>query len=255
MNCDDCRAAMPEFWEGVLLEEERSAVEMHLASCVACRTEAERLGFLWQSLGQIPAEQPPRGMRARFYEKLEAYRQGVAESRAPRRPWWPAVGVSAAMLLVGFGFGYLVNGRRDASEVAQLRNEVAGMRQMVTLSLLQQQGASDRLKGVTWAYRTEQPDTEVLSALLYTVNHDPNVNVRLSAVDALRTFASSPVARKGLQQAIAKQDSPLVQIALIDELTELRDRSAAPTLESLSKDGKANPEVRQRATWALGRLQ
>ncbi len=129
------------------------------------------------------------------------------------------------------------------------------MRQMVTLSLLQQQGASDRLKGVNWAYRVEQPDTEVLAALLYTVNHDPNVNVRLASVDALRTYSDSPVARRGLLQAIGKQESPMVQIALIDQLAELRDQTAVPALRSLETDAKVNAEVRQRAQWALGRLQ
>jgi len=129
------------------------------------------------------------------------------------------------------------------------------MRQMVALSLMQQQSASDRLKGVNWAYRVEQPDTEVLAALLYTVNHDPNVNVRLAAVDALHTFGNSSVATRGLTRAIAKQDSPMVQIALIDQLTDMRDRGAVPALQTLLSDKNANPEVRQRAEWALGRLR
>ena len=64
------------------------------------------------------------------------------------------------------------------------------MRQLVTLSLLQQQSAGDRLQGVNWSYRVEQPDTAVLAALLTTVNHDPNVNVRLAAV--LKTSAIPP---------------------------------------------------------------
>ena len=129
------------------------------------------------------------------------------------------------------------------------------MRQMIALSLMQQQNASDRLKGVNWAYRVEQPDTEVLAALLYTVNHDPNINVRLAAVDALRAFTNSPVATRGLTQAIAKQDSPMVQIALIDQLTDMRDRNAMPALRELIGNVSVNPEVRQRAQWALGRLQ
>jgi HEAT repeat protein len=140
-------------------------------------------------------------------------------------------------------------------QLSQLRSEVNNMRQMVTLSLLQQQNASERLKGVNWAYRVEQSDTEVLSALLYTVNHDQNVNVRLAAVDALRTFSDSPVARKGLVQAIAKQDSPMVQVSLIDTLAEIRDHEAVPMLQALAKDAKTSSEVRQRAQWALGRMQ
>ena len=67
------------------------------------------------------------------------------------------------MLVIGIVIGGVIT--RQSSEVAQLRGEMYNMRQMVTLSLLQQQSASDRLRGVNWSYRVEQPDSEVLAAL------------------------------------------------------------------------------------------
>jgi len=266
MKCEDCRVQMPQVWEGLLEDEQRADVEMHLVSCALCRVEVERLGAIWRVLGEMPLAQPGREMRTRFYERLSAYQQGFAEA-APRpsvlaalKNWWiarPALqaGLSLATLVVGFGAGYLIDRKHDTNQLDQLRTEVTNMRQIVVLSLLQQQGASDRLKGVNWAIRFEQPDTEVLSALLQTVNHDPNINVRLSAVDALRSYGDSPVARRGMLQAIGKQESPMVQIALIDQLADLRDRNAVPALQDLTKNGEMNPIVRQRAQWALGRMQ
>lgn len=274
MKCEDYRGQLPEYWEGALEEDDRVGLEMHLASCAGCRAEAESLGKIWHGLARIPLAAPSRDLRRRFYERLDAYQQGLMETPAPAvapvpaptsfgerlRAWFPMrpafqIGFSVAMLAVGFYVGFRVDTRRDNLQLTQLRSEVNNMRQMVTLSLLQQQNASERLKGVNWSYRVEQSDTEVLSALLYTVNHDPNVNVRLAAVDALHTFADSPVARKGLLQAIFKQDSPMVQVAVIDTLAELKDQQAAPALRTLAGDANANPEVRQRAKWALGRLQ
>ncbi len=275
MKCEDYRARLPEYWEGALEEEENTGLEMHLASCAGCRAEADSLGPIWHRLARIPLAQPSPAMRRRFYERLDAYQQGLLESPLPARTsataskwnladrlraWFPmrpafqAV-FGAAVLAIGFFAGYHVDDKRDNTQVSQLRTEVNNMRQMVTLSLLQQQNASERLKGVNWSYRVEQSDTEVLSALLYTVNHDANVNVRLAAIDALHTFADSPIARKGLVQAIAKQDSPMVQVALIDTLAELHDSQALPALQALSKDAGANPQVRQRAQWALGKMQ
>jgi len=144
---------------------------------------------------------------------------------------------------------------RDSAEVSHLRGEVDNMRQLVALSLMQQQSASDRLRGVNYAYRVEPSDPEVLAALLTTVNHDPNVNVRLAAVDALKNFTDNPVGRKGLVQALPKQDSPLVQIAILDQIVELRDRSADSTIQFLLSKQNVNPDVRQRAQWALKQLQ
>ena len=69
--------------------------------------------------------------------------------------------------------------------MAQLRGQVENLRQMVALSMLQQQSPSARMRGVTYSEKIAQPDPQVLDALLQAVNHDSNVNVRLSAVDAL----------------------------------------------------------------------
>ena len=126
---------------------------------------------------------------------------------------------------------------------------------MVALSLLQQQSASERLRGVSWANQAPPSDTEVLSALLTTVNQDQNVNVRLAAVDALHEFGASPVTRAAIVQSISKQGTPLVQIALIDLLVDLKEKQAEPELTQLAANQKIDNAVRQHAQWALGRLQ
>lgn len=125
------------------------------------------------------------------------------------------------------------------------------MRQLVTLSLLQQNSATERLRGVNFSYRAEPNDVEVLSALLQTVNEDPSVNVRLAAVDALGNFRDSSVARRGLMNALPKQDSPMVQIAIIDALAAMRERGAAPTLRELLTGQGVDENVRKRADEAL----
>jgi hypothetical protein len=212
---------------------------------------------LWGTLGALPEEDPSLAMRARFYDSLRAWRQREGERR--KAFWWirlPAFQAASAvaLLVIGLATGYFMRGR-DTSEVSQLRGEVYNMRQLVALSLLQQQNASDRLRGVNYAYRVEQSDPQVLSALLTTLDHDSSVNVRLAAVDAVRNFTDNPIGRKGLVQALAKQDSPLVQIAILDQIVELHEKSAVSGIQFLLSSQDLNPDVRQRAQWALKQLQ
>jgi hypothetical protein len=249
MTCDEARVQMLGGGEGKDFAE-------HLASCETCRSEASRIGALWQSLDLLPLEEPSGQVRERFYEMLGAYRQGLA-SAEPRQAfhWWQ-MAAAAALVAVGLGIGYVVRGSGQApAEVSQLREEVANMRQLVALSLMQQQSASDRLRGVSWAYRAEPSDREVLGALVTAVNHDTNVNVRLAAVDALRRFSASPETGRAVVQSLSKQTTPIVQVALIDLLVDLKDPEAAPELRRLSGNETANEGVRQRAQWALERLQ
>ena len=256
MNCEEARKHFVDYWRGALDEAGEAAFQGHLATCEVCRREAVDQKQVWATLGTLPDQDPGTQMRLRFYDSMRALKQSEADKQA--RFWWsrhPAfqVGFAVAILLIGVVIGSAIT--RQSGEVAQLRGEIYNMRQMVTLSLLQQQSAGDRLQGVNWSYRVEQPDTEVLAALLTTVNHDPNVNVRLAAVDALRNFSHSPVARKGLVQAIGKQNSPLVQIAVLDELVELRERSAAEPIKVLLAGSDLNSDVKQRAEWAIRKLQ
>jgi HEAT repeat protein len=120
---------------------------------------------------------------------------------------------------------------------------------------MQQDSATDRLRGVNWSYQLQQPGREVLSALLNTLMHDSNVNVRLATVDALRQFGDQTVVRRGVVEAMKRQESPMVQIALIDLAVDLKEKDSIATLRQLTEDQNINETVRQRAQKGLAELE
>jgi hypothetical protein len=251
--------------------ETNAECRAHLSECVQCRQEWASVRGAWSAMQELPEMEPSPEMRTRFYQMLEAYeagrREAVIEPRHARKSfwnWWQqpvfqfAAGV--AMLAVGVAIGHYVLAGGSASqsgnqEMAQLRGEVQNMRQLMTLSLLQQQSAADRLQGVTWSYRVAPSDTEVLSALLNTVNHDPSVDVRLSAVDALKAMKASPIARRGLIQALSKQTSPLMQVAITDAIVDLRDKQGAAAIAAQLAKADLDPTVRKRLETAVRQLE
>jgi HEAT repeat protein len=107
---------------------------------------------------------------------------------------------------------------------------------------------------MSWSNQVSRPDAEFLSTLMHTLNYDANVNVRLAAVDALSRFAGEPSVRDGLVKSLPKQDSPLVQISLIDLLVQLQERQSIDVLKRLTNDASQNQQVRQRAQWGLQKL-
>jgi hypothetical protein len=267
MTCDETKPLFAEYWSRTLNPEESEAVKAHLEACEGCRAEAGHLEVLWRDLALLPPDEPGGAMRERFYQTLSAYQAGAAhgeplsarapeKSRAAWAPLWSRIAAGLALLLGGAGIGYsLRSNQASASEITQLRGEVSNMRQLVTLSLLQQQSASERLRGVSWAVRAEPSDTEVLGALLATVNHDPNVNVRLAAVDALGRFATNNATRDAVMQALPGPGEPMVQVALIDLVVDLKWKDAAPQLKRMASDDATDSGVRGRAQWALEKLQ
>ncbi len=274
MSCDRIREQIPEVLAGRLEPIARENFIDHLETCSACRGEMADLGVVWRALDAMPEPEPSPQLRARFLETLRAYEEGFQEAQrkqtysAPRESWWaslmpagPAWGAAfaAAALLVGvIGGRYLLAPKgaepEGNKEVAQLRGQVESLRQLVALSLLQEQSASARLRGVTYSNQISQPDRDVQQALLQAVNHDTNVNVRLSAVDALAKFASNSEVRRALTDSLPVQDSPLVQIALIDLLTQIEAREAAPAMRKLADQAGTDPSVKARAAAAAEKL-
>jgi hypothetical protein len=92
-------------------------------------------------------------------------------------------------------------------------------------------------------------DTAVRQALIEVLEHDPNPNVRLAAIDALARPGTDTAG--ALVEAFHYQSSPLVQIALMDHLAGSTATPARALLRTVSRNRTFAPEVRQRAAWAL----
>jgi hypothetical protein len=271
MICERVREQIPECLAGRLDKAGRERVIEHLETCSGCRAELAELGVVWRRLEPLaaPVEEPQAWMKDRFLEMLEAYQAGLAAAGRPAAQpaagrawgWWPArpawqFGLAAALLLlIGLLAGRLAFAPRGENpEMALLKGQVEGLRQLVALSMMQGESAGDRLHGVNYSAEMAQPNTRVEQALLHAATHDPNVNVRLSAVDALHKYAGDAEVRRALVDAVPVQESPLVQIALIDLLVEWNDRDSAGALRQLARDAQTDDAVRQRAAQGMRQL-
>lgn len=258
-DCKDFEALLAGALAGELGAAERRALDEHLAGCPRCAAEAESLGALWQGLGRLEAEAPSPFLAARFGRMLE--REIAAESAsaalsrpARRRPLAAFAAGLAAALVVGVALGYALAGRGGAGrEVAELRGEVAALHETVAVSLLGQSSPSERLRGVAYSRPLVASDPRVVEALLAALTRDPNVNVRLAALDALAPATALPRGRARLVAAVAAQDSPLVQLSAIDLLLENDGAAARRDLEQLLADPDLDPTVASYLRDRLGR--
>ena len=171
-----------------------------------------------------------------------------------------ALAWSVALIVIGVLIGTRVgdansSGASRDRELADMHAELTSMRQLVALSMLQQQSASDRLQGVNYTNREDHLDPQVFAALMHTLRYDNSVDVRLAALDALSRHAGQPAVRKSVGDSLQTQQSPMVQVALIDLLSEWRDPEAAQRLRNFQQTPNLNPTVRQRAQWAVSKLQ
>jgi len=262
MNCKDLQDQVVDYLSGRILSESLREFEAHLMECENCRLELEQMESTWMTLGKFPEESPGPEMRSRFYAILEEEKRSLARvSRLPwyRRAeswldsWWPRrPAFQMAMIVVLTAAGLFAGSRLETTvpgngEVAELRDEVQQMYQMVSLSLLNQDSSSDRLRGVNWSSRVTEPSGDLLYSLTSTVSTDPNENVRLAAVDALFLFRDQPGVLDALTRALSGESSPMVQVALIDVLIAVQETRTLEALKRFVEQSDALPPVKQHA--------
>ena len=268
MRCEDVVLEFESSLTGNLDPEADARLHDHLASCVTCRTEYDRMRELWEGLATVPSVVPDSAaMQRRFLAMLDSFQTGSDQARVqmltgsrPHSVWWSRAawaGAMAASLAIGVAIGRGTSATVSApvsADLALLRQELHDTRELVTLSLLRQSSATDRLQGVSWTERIDDPGSEVVSALLDALVHDANVNVRLAAIDALARVADRPGVRSGAVMALSDTRSPLVQIALIDLMVQLREPTSRDALRRLIDDQQADTAVRDRAAWGLQQI-
>lgn len=268
MNCRQVNDLCTDYAAGTLPTESKLDWEAHLAGCAKCREEAAGLPEVWRMLAQLPVLEPSAELDVRFHATLAGYRQEMQPAQKIRSwqqalsNWiaqlWPAqpafrFGMAVALLGAGLLIGKM-GGRKQNEDVAELRSELVALKAQVALSLLEQQSASERLRGVEWTIRLQQPQEEIVSALLHTLEADSNANVRLAAVEALQRFAGQEKVRKVMLHSLPREESPLVQIGLIDLMVEQNDQAIVPLLKALLEKVETNESVRQRAELGLRQL-
>ncbi|MEX1137832.1 MAG: HEAT repeat domain-containing protein [Bacteroidota bacterium] len=261
---------LAEYLSDDLGRRERAEIDAHLQGCTLCREEFDTLLRLWSKLGALPEEEPSERVRARFHSMLEAYQEGLRHAPATSglfavvnrfvEKFWPVqpaaqVGIAGLLLVFGvFAGTRFPSAADDHSEITQLRGEIRHMGQLLAVSLLSQQSASERLRGVASTYQMDQPDEQVVSALLRALKFDSNVNVRLAAIDALGKFVSDPAVGREVIATLPRESSPLVQIALIDVLIQEKVRQSADVLRSMAADPSVDNAVKQKIASGLKEL-
>lgn len=267
MTCQMYQEMIPDYLAEEMPPEALKQFLRHQKTCESCRAELASAKAVWLELGELPAENPGPGLRSRFYAMLESEKQAISSGRRKSRyercenwinGWWPArpamqLALATAVMLIGLIVGATAGpGRGENGEIDALHTELETMHEMIVVSLLDRESSSERLTGVNWIANVSHPSPELINTLAGTLYNDPSLNVRLAAANALGRYRLGPGVVDQLSQSLSQEDSPLVQIALIDLLIAVQETKALEALREFIKAESAQPEVRAHARSLIG---
>jgi len=265
-TCTQIRERLADLHDGLCTDAESQTLREHLEACAECRAAKAEVDTLLTTLAQFPEEEPGPGLQRKFdamlREELRAEKQAE-----PRKgvilpfvlPAWGQMAAAACLLLVGGVAGasvatHLGEAEKNKEQVIETRRQMAelqarvdSMNQMITYALPQQLPEGARLREMAALTGQGQTQPTRLPTLLGALAFDPSTNVRLSALEALYAHAGDPVVRRGVIASLQREQSPLVQIAMVDFLGSLGDPQAGEALRMLIAAPQTPVQVREAA--------
>ncbi len=257
-NCENIQPLLIDFVDKTLDRERTAMVRQHIENCKACRDEADGLAVLFSEMDKVQDQQPDPALKLDFAAMLGAEKQNlqaarVVEMKSPgSRNWlhspFSQLAAGVALLIAGMMLGLLFrNDPGSDQQVAELSNEVGALKDMLIMSKLEQTSASQRIMAASYLEEMQTPNSEILQALINTMNTDDNTNVRMAAVNALAKFTAVPLVRDALVETLSMQSDPIIQISLINILVQMDDNRAVDKMKELIEDNSTNESVKKLA--------
>lgn len=266
MKCEQYREMFLDRNGGLLGVAEQTELQQHLDSCTTCREESEAMQLIWDKLGEMDVPEPSDEMELRFQTMLKDFKHttdqpgrwiGWVERAKQLWQLQYRMPLAYAMLAVAVGIGgafWLERNGREGQQLQTLQTQVHELKQAMMLAMLDNPLASERIKAVSYTSKIRHLDKKVIEALLETLNNDPNVNVRLSTLEALSQLGNHPEVRSGLIKSITGQDSPLVQSAIADVMLKLQEKRAVHSFKELLKQKDLDDGVRDKIKTTINKL-
>ncbi|TQV85824.1 hypothetical protein [Aliikangiella coralliicola] len=228
-------------------------------------SEISFMEALWQADNHQPVEQPSQQMDARFYQMLSQTQSELNSAKPPleattknkpdstlsgwlTRLFNPQPLATMALLVMVFGLGYVTNNTSPeptphvSAVVSKLEQKIETLNTMVALNMLNDQSASGRLAGVSYSM-SNQANGKVTQTLLQLLNSDSSSAVRLAIVDTVSQRLNEEKLQNQLLDSITKQDSPIVQIALIQLLLKDGSQTSKKQIYALLENNQLIDEV------------
>ncbi|HEU5289455.1 MAG TPA: HEAT repeat domain-containing protein [Cyclobacteriaceae bacterium] len=252
MEKEKLESLLIDYIDGKLNEANRRMIEQELVNNPETYKLYEQLREVIGAMERSAALEPNPRSRKVFDQLIhdEIRMQKSSRVMIPSTVYRVAAAI-AFLVVAGMGGYWVVQNQKQTTEQArrieEMEKEMRATKQTMMALMNNDQSASQRITGVTVAYKLEKADDEIVNVLVKTMNEDANTNVRLAALEALGKFQAEPAVRKALIESLSTQKDPMVQIALIQLLVQMKEKGVMKDLERMTKDKTIMKAVKDEA--------
>lgn len=256
MEREKLESMIIDYIDGNLSDAEVKLIESELAQNESVKKLYRELKGVLSQMDESRQLLPSEALKSSFDQLLNRELAQKPEAKSVSMfPMFYRIAAGVALLMVAGVAGYWIHKDQVNQErLDRLEAELRKTKIEMMAKLDDNFSPSQRMQGISVAYEMDKPDDEIVSVLVKTMNHDPNTNVRLSALDALSKFSNEKEVRKALIEALSTQKDPVIQIALIQLMVNMKEKSVIKQLEKITKDVKTMDAVKDEAYSGIFKL-
>ncbi|GHM99412.1 hypothetical protein WSM22_09020 [Cytophagales bacterium WSM2-2] len=259
MEKEKLESLLIDYIDGNLNEAERAAVEKELSQNEGSAKLYHQLKEVMNLMDTAREMEPGVSVKRNFERALREEitlsdkdsNSGSSSKEGKQvfmQPWVLRAAAGIILVIVGIVIGDQLNkSHQHEKEMAELKRQVEENKHLMMSMLGDAQSASQRVMGANAAYELKQADDEIVNALTKAMDEDPNTNVRLTALEALGKFYKQGHVRSKLIKSLSSQKDPVVQIALIRLLVQMKEKDVVNQLEKITRDDSVIKAVKDEA--------
>lgn len=249
MDKEKLESLIIDYIDNKLNSVDRHLVEQELMRNPEAYKLYEQLKEVIHVMDRAARLEPTSKLKNAFEKALEAEIENVNKSKTVFfTPAFYRIAAAIAFAIVGVALTlWIRNYNEQKQRLANIEKEMEQTRQMMRGLLENQLSASQRMQGVNVALSVDKVDQQIVNALYKTMTEDPNSNVRLAALEALDKFSTDAKVRRMLIASLSVQKDPVVQIALIQILVKLNEKSVVNDLQKIVDDNETMQAVKDEA--------
>ena len=233
-----------ELWQekmsGDISEQDEKLLIEFLNKNTELAEELKEMEQTWSLFEEIDRPEPSASMDSRFEGMMAAYTDNQRQNPSIidlfimqlSKSWQLGLGALVIGLLIGW---WMLPSQNQKDDIKALSSEIQSMKEMMMLTLIEQPKAHERIRAINLAADLPNADEKVINALITTLNHDENMNVRLASLESLTRYLDRAEVRHALVDALTMQDSPLLLVAMADILVQIQEKSSLETMQNLKE--------------------
>jgi hypothetical protein len=240
MNKNECELFLEKLLDAEAPDQAAALLgDPHASRCSGCYEQAKQNFQLLKTIDEVSFVAPPVSIQQHFYQALHQEMDIVKQAVPVRRMSFKWIAAACLLLVAGAATVYELSKRKVPQVIVSAPVVADPSSSGVSVPA--------RVNGISMATDGRAEDPKLVATLVNILERDKNPHVRMAAFYGLTKYKGVPEVHNRLVTILQSEQDPMMQVLLINFLTETKEPHALDAVRSVIINKKTRKEVKALA--------